>query len=112
MVKIGDSTYCSVTAKSPQAPGEKVPQTSSKFSAKIPLPHKSNFCIVNSPQSEFLSNKYQTLCGERSSSVLRQKSLYFECHSGLDPESNDFNWIPAQASPRRAFAGTTASELM
>ena len=53
-------------------------------------------------------------------SVLRQKSLYFESHSGLDQacpvldtgESNDFNWIPAQASPRRAFAGMTASELM
>jgi len=42
---------------------------------------------------------------EKNSSVLRQKSLYFECHSGLDPESNDFNWIPA-------FAGMTASELM
>ena len=37
--------------------------------------------------------------------VLRQKSLYFECHSRLDPESNDFNWIPV-------FAGMTASELM
>jgi len=42
---------------------------------------------------------------QKSSSVLRQKSLYFEFHSGLDPESNDFNWIPA-------FAGMTASELM
>jgi len=45
--------------------------------------------------------------------VLRQKSLYFECHSGLDQpcpvldtaESNDFNWVPA-------FAGMTASELI
>ena len=26
--------------------------------------------------------------GVKGSSVLRQKSLYFDCHSGLDPESN------------------------
>jgi hypothetical protein len=31
--------------------------------------------------------------------------FYFKCHSGLDPESNDFNWIPA-------FAGMTAREIM
>ena len=38
--------------------------------------------------------------------VLRQKSLYFDCHSGLDYQRNPvfLNWIPA-------FAGMTASEL-
>ena len=40
-----------------------------------------------------------------SASVLRQKFLSFNCHSGLDPESSLFNWIPA-------FAGMTATELM
>jgi hypothetical protein len=29
---------------------------------------------------------------------MRQKSLYF-CHSGLDPESSLFNWIPAGVYP-------------
>ena len=33
-------------------------------------------------------------------SVTRQKSLYFVCHSVLDPESSLSNWIPA-------FAGMT-----
>ena len=53
------------------------------------------------------------ILGPVLASVLRQKSLYFEYHSGLDQacpvldtgESNDFNWIPA-------FAGMTTSELM
>ncbi|HMK76652.1 MAG TPA: hypothetical protein VK568_10800 [Thermodesulfobacteriota bacterium] len=34
-------------------------------------------------------------------SVARQKPVYFICHSGLDPESSFFTWIPA-------FAGMTA----
>jgi hypothetical protein len=44
--------------------------------------------------------------------MLRQKSLCFDCHSGLDPESPAYRqagvfsiWIPA-------FAGMTTSELM
>jgi hypothetical protein len=32
-------------------------------------------------------------------SVLRKKSLYFNCHSGLDPEYSLFNWIPAGVYP-------------
>jgi len=75
----------------------------------------TTLCVLN--RVERSKNIKSMLKGENPG-VLRQKSLYFECHSGLDPacpvldpESNDFNWIPAQASPRRAFAGMTASEL-
>ena len=35
---------------------------------------------------------------------MRQKFLYFVCHSGLDPESSLFDYIPA-------FAGMTAWEI-
>jgi hypothetical protein len=32
-------------------------------------------------------------------SVVRQKSLSFACHSGLDPESSVLSWIPAGVYP-------------
>ena len=46
-------------------------------------------------------------------SVLSQKLLYTERHSGLDPESSLFNWIPAprlrgdKFTPAKAGAGMT-----
>jgi hypothetical protein len=35
---------------------------------------------------------------------MREKFLYFNRHSGLDPESSLFNWIPA-------FVGMTLQKL-
>ena len=67
-----------------------------------------------------LSQKKSRICQERIrsgqrlgevyTSVPRQKSLYFDCHSGLDPESSVFPlgqgpsgpeaiWIPARSIP-------------
>jgi hypothetical protein len=52
--------------------------------------------------------------------MLRQKSLCFDCHSGLDPESSVFNLDSRWSLPRTCRldpttgygAGMTTSELM